>query len=313
MAQLALSTAWMQKRHASLGEFFDAGRELGFEKFELSHQVSEDMVQAATLPADDIQSLHAPCPTNPRTRGAQMSSLDKEERAAAVEAVMSSIRLAEQVGVPLVVVHTGRVRVNPILETELRALYDRGRKGTAEYEDLKAELVEERGRNAGRHVDAALAALEQLAYAADSAGVRLALENRVYYYEIPLPDDLDLFLRELAGPLAFCFDTGHAYVLEQLGFVHHDEWLSGFADRLLIAHLHDIRVVWESPEPNEHLVLGTGLQDHVVPSTGVVDFAEVRRTAPEGTLFTCEFDWYHTPEEMQAGLAYLREHGFDKE
>jgi hypothetical protein len=45
----------------------------------------------------------------------------------------------------------------------------------------------------------------------------------------------------------------------------------------------------------------------------VVDFAEVRRTAPEGTLFTCEFDWYHTPEEMQAGLAYLREHGFDKE
>ena len=49
MTQPALSTMWMQKRHQSLEEFFDAGRELGFDTFELSHNVTEELVQAAEL------------------------------------------------------------------------------------------------------------------------------------------------------------------------------------------------------------------------------------------------------------------------
>jgi sugar phosphate isomerase/epimerase len=310
MTRLALSTMWMQKRYASLEEFFDAGRELGFETFELSHQVNEEMVQGARIPAGDIQSVHAPCPTNPRTQGAQISSLDKEERSRAVEAAVQSIRFSEQLGVHRVVVHAGRVVVNPMLESDLRALYDQGRKGTPEYEDLQAELAEERSRYAERHLDAALRSLEEIANVADTAGVKLCLENRVHYYEIPLPDELDILLRELSGPLAFCFDTGHAYVLEQLGFVSHEEWLAGFAEHLRLAHLHDVRVVRESSEPSQHMVLGTGLQDHVVPSTGVVDFTEVLHRASEETIFTCEFDWYHSAEEVESGLTYLRDLGF---
>ena len=58
------------------------------------------------------------------------------------------------------------------------------------------------------------------------------------------------------------------------------------------------------------MVLGTGLQDHVVPSTGVVDFGEVLSYASDRTLFTCEFDWYHSPDEVKEGLAHLRELGF---
>lgn len=307
MAQPALSTMWMQKRHQSLEEFFDAAQELGFASFELSHQVTEALLQAAALPAGQIQGVHAPCPTNPRTRGAQVSALDKEERALSVEAITASIRLAEQVGTSMVVVHAGRVVVNPMLETDLRALYDQGLKDTTEYNDLKFELAEERKRQAERHLDATLWSLGRLASVADSAGVRLGLENRVHYYEIPLPDELDMFLRELAGPVAFCFDTGHAYVLEELGFVSHREWLSGFGEHLIGVHLHDVRVVRDRPE---HLVLGTGLQDHVVPSTGVVDFGEVLAHASERTRFTCEFDWYHSPDEVKEGLAYLLEQGF---
>jgi sugar phosphate isomerase/epimerase len=310
MTQLALSTMWMQKRHQSLEEFFDEGRELGFDAFELSHQVSEELVAVATLPAGDIQGVHAPCPTNPRTRGAQVSSLDREERALAVEAITASIRLAGQVGAGIVVVHAGRVVVNPMLETDLRALYDQGLRGTGEYDDVKAELVEERKRQAERHLDATLWSLDRLATLADSAGVRLGLENRVHYYEIPLPDELDLLLRELAGPVAFCFDTGHAYVLEELGFVSHDEWLTGFSEHIAGVHLHDVRVVRERPDPSEHMVLGTGLQDHVVPSTGVVDFEEVPGRASDQAVFTCEFDWYHSSDEVKGGLAYLRKQGF---
>ena len=87
MTQLALSTMWMQKRYQFLEEFFEAGRKLGFDTFELSHQVTEELLQTASLPVGDIQGIHAPCPSNPRTRSAQVSSLDKEERALAVEAI----------------------------------------------------------------------------------------------------------------------------------------------------------------------------------------------------------------------------------
>jgi sugar phosphate isomerase/epimerase len=310
MSQPALSTMWMQTRHESLDEFFDMAREVGFSKFELSHQVSEELVRDTKLPESDILGIHAPCPTNSRTRSAQLSSPDKEERAKAVEAVTASIRLAEQIGVKTVVVHAGRVVVNPMLETDLRALYDRGLKGNEEYQDLKAELADERSRHAEQYLNGTLWSLERLASLADSAGVKLCLENRVHFYEIPLPHELDMILREFAGPTVFCYDTGHAYVLEELGFVAHDDWLSGFGERLAAIHLHDVRVVRERPDPSDHMVLGTGLQDHVVPSTGVVDFAKVRRNVNDQVVVTCEFDWYHSAEELKAGLAYLQALGF---
>jgi sugar phosphate isomerase/epimerase len=50
--------------------------------------------------------------------------------------------------------------------------------------------------------------------------------------------------------------------------------------------------------------------DHVTPSTGVVDFAEVLRRTPTQGIFTCEFDSRHSADEVKGGLAYLRELGF---
>jgi sugar phosphate isomerase/epimerase len=310
LARPVLSTAWMQPGHRSLAEFFDAARELGFDAFELNHQVSEEMVREAALPQDEIPSVHAPCPTNPRTRSAQLSSLDKEERAHAVQATTASIQLAEQIGAQAVVIHAGRVAVNPVLDTELRALYDREQKAASGYADLKAELAAERARHAGRHVDAVRWSLERLAAVADSAGVKLGLEVPFFYYEIPLPDEADRLLQEFAGPLAFWLDIGHAYVLEELGFVDHGEWLSGFGEQIIGVHLHDVRVVREQPNPGDQAISDARLQDHVTPGTGVVDFAEVLRRAPAHSIFTCEFDAHNSPDEVKAGLAYLRELGF---
>ena len=300
----------MQPGHRSLAEFFDAARELGFDAFELNHQIGEEMVRETALPLDGIPSVHAPCPTNPRTRGAQLSSLDKEERARAVEATTASIQLAAQTGAQAVIIHAGRVAVNPGLETELRTLYNRGQKAAGRYADLKAELAEERARHAGRHADATRWSLERLASVADSAGVKLGLENRFFYHEIPLPDETAQLLQEFAGPLAFWLDIGHAYVLEELGFVDHGEWLSGFGEQIIGVHLHDIRAVREQPDPGDQAVSGARLQDHLAPSTGVVDFSEVLRCAPAQAIFTCEFDACNSPDEVKAGLAYLRELGF---
>ena len=324
----ALSTMWMLNRHKSLGEFFEAAHEIGFDRFELNHFVSQDLVNGTKFPGDAIRSVHAPCPTDPRTRDAEVSSLDKAERDLAVEAVTASISLAERIGAQAVILHAGFVAVNPESEKELRVLYNRGHRGSARYADVQTELMEERARRAERHLDATRHALERLASTADSAGVRIALENRFFYNEIPQPDELDLILKEFAGPVGFWFDTGHAYTLEELGFVHHREWLNGFGTHLIGTHLHDVQVVPQDAPPAKSPLAswakspgvvegGTDqlpdekrrLRDHLVPGTGIVDFAEIVPSANESLLVTAEIDWYHSPEEVKAALDYLRRVG----
>lgn len=310
MMQPALSTMWMRERHRSLEEFFEAASQLGFARFELNHWVSHELVEATHFPPEVIQGVHAPCPAHPRTRDAEISALDKDERAAAIEAVAASLQLAERLGAPVVILHAGVVSVDPRLDAQLRDLYNQGRRNSHEYADLKVELVRERARLAERHLDATRRSLERLATLADAIGVRIALENRFCYQEIPIPDELDLLLREFAGPVGFWFDTGHAYCLEELGFIPHREWLAGFNQQMLGCHLHDMRTVAQSAEPGwngEDRADSPGLRDHDIPGTGVIDFAEVLRYAPPGCLFTCEFETYHPPEQVKAGLDYLRQ------
>ena len=312
MSQIALSTMWMLNRHKSLGEFFDAAREIGFETFELNHFVSRDLVNGSRLPEGRVRSVHAPCPTDPRTQNAEVSSLDKDERQLAVEAVLSSIALAERIGAEAVILHAGYVPVNEELEKELRQLYNRGLQNSARYRDIQAELIAERTRYAERHLDATRRSLERLATAADSAGVRIGLENRFFYNEIPLPDELDLIVQEFGGPISFWLDTGHAYTQAALGFIPHREWLNGFRSHLIGVHLHDVQLVPQvqsetDPGPADAPRDEVGrLRDHQIPGTGVVDFAEVLNGVGDSVLRTAEVDWYHSPEEVRAALDYLR-------
>ncbi|MCS7260532.1 MAG: sugar phosphate isomerase/epimerase [Anaerolineae bacterium] len=331
MLQPALSTMWMMNRHKSLPEFFEAAQQAGFERFELNHFVSQEMVNGVKFPAEAILSLHAPCPTHPRTRDAEVSALDKEERMAAVEAVAASIALAERIGARVVILHAGHVEVNPELEKALRALYNQGQRGSARYRDLQAELIAERARHAERHLDATLHALERIATLADHAGIRIALENRFFYNEIPLPEELAILLDEFAGPVGFWYDTGHAYTLEELGFIPHREWLSGFGAQLLGLHLHDVKTVPQTLPASSRAMLEVpeaedmeeeeaearaeearaphaeaALRDHQMPGSGIVDFREVVPYLRDEVLVTAEIDWHHTAEQVRATLDYLR-------
>lgn len=313
MSQIALSTMWMLNRHKSLGEFFDAAREVGFETFELNHFVSRELVNGTRMPDGTVRSIHAPCPTDPRTQSAEVSALDKDERTLAVEAVLASISLAEQIGAEAVILHAGYVSVNEELEKELRQLYNRGEQNSMRYQDIQAELIESRARNAERHVDATRRSLERLASAADSAGVRIGLENRFFYNEIPLPDEMDVIAREFSGPIGFWLDAGHAYVQAALGFIPHREWLNGFGPHLVGIHLHDVQLVLQAeavavdePLADEAQAEVGRLRDHQIPGTGVVDFAEVLAGAGDSVLRTAEVDWYHSAEEVRAALDHLQ-------
>ena len=139
------------------------------------------------------------------------------------------------------------------------------------------------------------AGLIELAEYAGQLGVRLGLENRDHYCEIPLLDELD----DLLGlgydeVLVYCHDVGHAQKLEHLGCCPREEWLRRFAGRMAEVYLHDI----------------VGLRDHLAPGLGQVDWDMVARYLPSGAVRTCECRSRDSSHELvTAGLELLAEKG----
>ena len=299
MTVTSLSTMWGIGRFDPFIEFFPAACRLGFRYFELNHQVNSAMLEGLDPQRYPVVSVHEPCPADIPTatlkdRNWLVSSTDEEGRRQGVRAVERSIDLAREVGASAVVVHLGRVDVDPALEERLAALLNAGLAGSEAYAEAKARLVAARAAKAGPNLDAARRSLAELAGYAARAGVRLGLENRYHYLEIPLPAELEALLQG-ADPhvVGFWYDVGHAQALEQLGFATHGEWLEPFASRLVGVHLHDVR----------------GIHDHLAAGLGQVDWAMVAAHLPPGPIRTCEFQSSNSPEQVAAGLRFLAEQG----
>jgi sugar phosphate isomerase/epimerase len=191
-----------------------------------------------------------------------------------------------------VILHPGQVDVDPTLESTLVNLYKAGKIHQPMYAQSKEQLVVARAVRAERTMRSVRLSLLELAEYATQKGVRLGLENRLHYFDIPLPDELeellDLGLGEIVG---YWHDVGHAQVQEHLGFQTHEEWLRRFACQMVGVHLHDV----------------VGVKDHLAAGLGHVDWEMVAGYLPANALRTCEFQAFNSPQEVAAGLEWLVE------
>ncbi len=296
MFDIALSTMWAIGQFASLADFLDAGRDLGFTQFELNHAVNSAMLEGMVLDGM-IASIHEPCPADIppatlRRLNWLISAPDEDNRRQGVLATRRSLNLARELGAQVVIVHPGQVDIDPRLEAVLLDLYRRGRSNTPEYTHAKERLVAGRAAQAEINLRAVRRSLIELAEYAARLGLRLGLENRYHYPEIPLPDELEMLLGlGCDGVIGYWHDVGHAQALEHLGFFSHQEWLSRFAPRIIGTHLHDI----------------VGIRDHLAPGLGQIDWDMVARYLPANALRTCEFQSFNSPQEVAAGVRWLVE------
>jgi len=286
---------WAIGQFERLADFFQAGQALGFAHFELNHGVDSAMLAGLSLNGS-ITSVHEPCPADVsagtlKARNWLVSALDEEERRRGVAAVQRSIDLARELGAGAVIVHPGRVDVDPGLEFSLLALYREGKAGRPEYAAARERLLAARAARAGANMRSVRRSLLELAEYAAPRGVRLGLENRYHFFEIPQPDELDELLHlDGAEGVGYWHDVGHAQVLENLGFGTHEEWLRRFSGRMVGIHLHDV----------------VGVDDHQAAGRGEVDWSLVARHLPAGALRTCEFQPFNSPEQVRAALDLLR-------
>jgi sugar phosphate isomerase/epimerase len=288
----SLSTMWIQQRFDNLSDFFAAGQAMGFQQFELGHAVQPEMLKGVQPGQHTISSIHAPCPANPGPWD-HLASLDERKRRQAVAQAKNTIALAEDFNAPIVVLHMGKVAIDPSLESQLRELYNRGKKDSQEYQGATKRLVEARAIAQRQNLAAATESLAELAKCAQDAGIKLGLENRYYYYEIPNFGEMSTLLALDTETVFYWHDTGHAQNLENLGFTCHEEWLGAFASRMAGVHLHDI----------------AGLKDHQVAGKGEMNWPMIARYLPAQAIRTCEFDWPYSAEEIVSGVEYLRQMG----
>lgn len=290
MQPLALSTMWLQRRFNHLKPFFEAGQQMGFQAFEFSHILPLRFFDGVQPGEYHIVAVHDPCP-RPASDPGQLSALHEEERQRAVEAAKTTVDTAVRFGAGAVVIHSGRVDGISQYEQRLRQLYWQGERNTPAYTAAKAQLISARAERAPAHLAAVRRSLQEIAEHAARHGVRIGLENRVHYFEIPSFEEAQELLDELpANVVGFWYDTGHARVLDNLGFVPYLTWAETFGARMIGVHFHDVG----------------GLRDHLLPGMAEIDFRAVAPHLPRAAIRTCEFDWHFDPVGMQAGVRYLQ-------
>jgi sugar phosphate isomerase/epimerase len=152
--------------------------------------------------------------------------------------------------------------------------------------------LKERNTHKPKHMDSLLSSLDRLVPVAEKQGVLLGLENRYHYHELPGLDDFRLVFDAFQGaPIGYWHDTGHAHANETLGFIGRNTLLQNYADKLIGVHLHD----------------AIGLDDHVPPGSGEIDFTALKPFLKTDTIKVIELKPGIPVSEVSEGIRFVRE------
>ena len=248
---LALSTSWNAYRYTEARSMLFEISKLNFRNIELSFNLTDSMVREIPKAAKElgitITSLHNYCPIPEgfsREKGLpdcySISSLNPQEKALALRYTKKTIDTAESLGACVVVLHCGRVEIEDKTK-ELVFLYQSNKKEDSEFKRIKEVFLQERSNKAGPFLESAISSLKELSLYAKERGVLLGIENRVYYREIPDFDEIGIILNKLSDENVFYWhDTGHAKVMQNLGFIEGRDYLKEYSGRLIGVHLHNV-------------------------------------------------------------------------
>jgi len=205
------------------------------------------------------------------------------ERERAVKQTCQTIDFADRLGAPFVVLHCGSVPMNPITD-ELIALAKAGHLLSRDYVRRKVKAVQKREATAPIHLERVKDCLKRVVEYAASKNIRLGVEGRRGYEEMPNEKELPVLLDELNSPFAgYWHDFGHLQIKENLGFIDHEEWLRLIGPRAFGCHVQD--VIWPG-------------QDHQPPFAGHVDLEKLVPLLSPACVFVWEMSPRKTAEEI---------------
>lgn len=294
----ALSVSWHALQYSRAKDIIKEIKDLGFKHAELSFNLSSEMVEEMIKLKEqgliNVVSVHNFCPIPkgisrkkalPDTFS--LSALDEQERQEAIRYTKKTLDTAQRIGAKVVVFHAGKVQVKERIRT-LAQVHSSGNR--QRYNQLKTQMLKERKAKSKQSFSQILKSLEQLCVYAQKRKVKLGIENRYYFCEIPSLEEMETILANFPGPpLYYWHDVGHAQLYENLGLLKHKDMLDKFGRRMVGIHLHDI----------------DGINDHRAPLKGKFDFTLLKAYVKRRTLKVLEPHYPATAEEIIRGKKYL--------
>ena len=269
----------------------------GFDTVELNFALSEAMVNDVLALKQRggilVSSLHNICPLPSEIERDEASpdyyslaSPDPEERKLAVSAAKNTIRYARLFDAKAVIIHGGRVQIKDRTRS-LAALA-----GDPEaFGRLREAMISERSAKKNGYLDNLIASLDELAPYARGLSVRIGIENRYYYREIPITEEFDTIFETFKNDtISYWHDVGHAEVFDRLGLVKHSELLERYSGRLIGMHLHDI--------------MGN-IDDHKPPGLGTFNFALLKEYLTKDLIKVIEIHKPASLNQIKKSVDYL--------
>jgi len=295
--KLSVSTSWAGG-DTSVEDMMARAAAVGFTRIELGvlprEKDIDSILRVCRANEWTISSLHNPVLNahlpKDLMRGDAISSTDGSLRRQAVDDLRESIRIAEEAGAPVVVIHAGSVD----LPGDWRKRYGRLEKAVKKGDHATLDaMMKERLEAAPNNLNALARSLEEIL--GEDSQVKVGIESRWHYEEIPVVDELDWIFRRFDSPrLVYWHDVGHCQVGELRRADPHRLWLERFAHRLAGVHLHDI----------------VDMTDHRPVGDGTMDFTMVRSHLGEDVIPVIEPDRDWTPEELERSARNLAAMGF---
>jgi len=299
---ISFSTCWNSHRHTAGDEMLREIVDLGFERVELGHGIRISLIPGIQKMFDageiKFSSLHNFCPLPVEVLAAspdcyQFSSAHGKERERAVRQTFQTIDFAQRLGAPFVVMHLGEVPMRPVTDS-LIELAKNGKLLSREFVRRKIRAVQKREAAAAPYLERAKDCLRRIVDYAAAKNVKLGVEGRRGYEEIPSERELPALLDEINSPqLGYWHDFGHIQIKENLAFLDHAEWLRKIAPRTFGCHVQDC--IWPA-------------QDHQPPFAGDVDLEKLVPLLPRDCVFVWEMSPRKTAEEIQRSIEVWKEH-----
>lgn len=275
---LAFSTCWNNARHTEGEGMIEEILELGFNTIELSHGMT-----IAKLPG--IQNAYKnkmftccgvhnyfPAPLEviiDAPDAFEFTSNKAYDRWKAMHLTKASLEMAASFEAEYLVLHMGSVPMRwdkwSIPLTELAAEQE---KESKPFLKKKEQFLRKRARYTKKYFARAMAALEELAEMAKEYGVKLAIESRSRYEDVPSEPEMRVLQEHFKeNPwIGYWHDFGHVQLKHNLDLLKHEEWLEEMSPYLIGCHLHD--VIYPA-------------KDHRVPFAGELDYQQLLRHIPK--------------------------------
>jgi len=298
---LAFSSCWNNSRHTDGETMIEEIVELGFTHIELSHGMTiaklpgiRKAFQRGIFTCSGVHNFF-PSPVEVMIDAPdayEFTSHRPSDRSRALEMTLRTLELAAEFGATYLVLHMGSVPMNPNKWT--RPLTARVAAGGAHDPDFvkdKISFVKKREKVAPLYYHRALEVLELLVVRAAEAGVKLAIESRSRYEDIPTEREMLALQTHFADNswIGYWHDFGHVQLKHNLGLLDHMQWLETISPHLMGGHVHDVE--WPA-------------RDHRVPFSGTLDYAALLRFFSPG----CPLVWELSPTRDAGEIRKALEH-----